>query len=432
MLSGVKNHEIFNSGLANRLSEGETYKISAGSDVSKAIDIDSGKMYSPGHVFCKAEEADAQITIGYSSGSKIWSSKYGSIQEMVKWFDLNGDKISNKQAKVKTNTNYDSLPMPTEMKEFPKDIFMWDFNVQSYRKPHNLLISEADISTSTILDVDISIELVETLEILLKVSLDGRSYNITRDIKGKYKSFVEDEFFIMVGREAMPLSIYFNQFPLSFYTSSLALISGNEISRYDYNLPAFDKNKILPINWEKYDTDITMEFKTKKYKGNKNSIQEAIGKKLIDNKAYSYVIFDHGSGEIADYISIEVLETEIIVSLYHAKSKSSVNFNSSVGDVYEVLGQSIKSLIWLKSKPILLSKLKDRQKSGHSVFMRGNIDHLEKTLKDNKPMRGIIIACQPGLTGQKNLPDKIGEVLSATNMKIRNSATAKEFYVWGS
>ncbi|EOI57546.1 DEAD/DEAH box helicase [Enterococcus gilvus] len=432
VLSGVKNHEIFNSGLANRLSEGETYKISAGSDVSKAIDVDSGKMYSPGHVFCKAEEADAQITIGYSSGSKIWSSRYGSIQEMVKWFNLNGDKISNKHAKVKTNTNYDNLPMPTEMTVFPKDIFMWDFNVHSYRKPHNLLISEEDISTSTILDVDISIESVEPVEIWLKVSLNGRSYNIVRNINGKYKCFVEEEFFIMVGREAMPLSIYFNQFPLSFYTSSLSLISGKEISIYDYNLPAFDKNKIVSIDWKKYNTDITMEFKTNKYKGNKNSIQDAIGEKLDENEAYDYVIFDHGSGEIADYISIEVLEKEIIVSLYHAKSKSSVNFNSSVGDVYEVLGQSIKSLIWLKSKSILLAKLKDRQRSGHSVFIKGEIKHLEKTLKDNKPMRGKIIACQPGLTGHKKLPDKIGEVLSATNMKIKNSATAKDFYVWGS
>lgn len=432
VLSNVQNHEIFNSGLANRLSDGETYKISAGSDVSKVIDIDSGKMYSPGHVFCKAEENNTKITIGYSSGSKIWSSKFGSIQEMVRWFDSNGDKISNRSAVVKTNTNYDYIPMPIELTEFPKDIFMCDFNKQSYVNPHNLLTSGGDKLNETILDVDISIEEVKKFEIWLKICTGGLTYRIIRGISGKYLTEAEEELLVMIGRQEVPLSVYFNEFPLSFFTSSLDLISENEISKYDYNLPLFDKNKIIQIPWSDYDTDITMEFKTDKYKGDKNSIQDTIGEKLKEDTNLDYIIFDHGSGEIADYVSIGVLESEIVVSLYHVKAKGSVKYNSSVGDVYEVLGQSIKSLIWLKSKAILLSKFRDRQRSGHSIFLKGNIKNLEQDLKKNIPMRGKIIACQPSLKGTQSLPDKIGEVLSATNMKIEKSASAREFIVWGS
>lgn len=432
VLSGVQNHEIFNSGLANRLSEGETYKISSGSDVSKAIDADSGKMYSPGHVFCKAEEADAKITIGYSSGSKIWSSQYGNIQEMVKWFDLNGNKISNKRAVVKTNTNYDLIPMPIEMVSFPTDIFMWDFNQQSYVNPHHLVSAEGYKYSETILDVDISIESVTLSAIYLQISAIGFNYTLSRTLDGKYMSSIEDELLVSAGRQIVPLSVYFNEYSLSFYTSNLDLIVGNEISKYDYNLPVFNANRIISIDWNKYNTDISMEFKMDTYKGNMNSIQDTIGEILSNDTSYDYVIFDHGSGEIADYLSISVFKNEIVVSLYHAKGKSSVQYNSSVGDVYEVLGQSIKSLIWLKNKAALLSKLRSRQRSGHSVFLKGDMKILEKDIKKNIPMRGRIVACQPGLTNKSDIPAKIGEVLSATNMKIKNSAVANVFDVWGS
>jgi superfamily II DNA or RNA helicase len=432
VLSGVQNHEIFNSGLANRLSEGESYKISSGSDVSKAIDSDSGKMYSPGHVFCKAEEADTQITIGYSSGSKIWSSQYGNIREMVKWFDLNGDKISNKQAVVKTNTNYDLIPMPSELEKFPNDIFMWDFNQQSYVNPHYLLSVDGQKELGTILDIDISIESVTSSEIHLRVDTINTKYTLIRSINGKFTSSIEDELLISVGRQSLPLSMYLNEFPLSFYTSSLGLIVGNEISKYDYDLPAFNSNKIINIDWAKYNTNLSMEFKSTAYTGNENSIQDTVGEILMSDDAFNYVIFDHGSGEIADYLSISVLDNEIIVSLYHAKGKSSVQLNSSVGDVYEVLGQSIKSLIWLKNKGTLLTKLRNRQKSGHGIFIKGDIDLLDKDLKKNIPIRGRVVACQPSLTNRIALPEKIGEVLSATSMKIKNSAVANEFIVWGS
>lgn len=434
VLSGVKNHEIFNSGLANRLSEGETYKISSGSDVSKAIDADSGKMYSPGHVFCKAEETDTSITIGYSSGSKIWSSQYGNIQEMIKWFDVNGEKISNKKAVVKTNTNYDLIPMPSELTKFPDNIFMWDFNQQSYVNPHQLSSEDGNEKKETILDLNISIQSIKPTQIQLKIESFGTIYTLIRTIDGKYTSSTGDEVLVSVGRQIIPLSIYFNEFPLSFYTSSLDLIVGNEINRYDYELSAFNSDKIISIDWEGYNTDISMEIKDDSYKGTKNSIQETMEEILLDDEKLSYVIFDHGSGEIADYLSISVLKNEIIVSLYHAKGKSSVNFNSSVGDVYEVLGQSIKSLIWIKNKKTFLSKLRSRQKSGHSVFIKGSLKELELEveLKNNIPIRGQIVACQPSLTGKKAIPEKISEVLSATNMKIKNSAVANKFLIWGS
>ena len=47
VLGKLKNFEIFNSGMLSKQSQsGESYRIMAGSDVSDAIDKDSGRMYS--------------------------------------------------------------------------------------------------------------------------------------------------------------------------------------------------------------------------------------------------------------------------------------------------------------------------------------------------------------------------------------------------
>lgn len=86
VLAGYSNFEFFNAGLANNKGDGESYKISSGSDVSTTFNSTTGELYSPGHIFCKVTEKDISETIGYSSSSKIWSSTYGGIKELVDWF----------------------------------------------------------------------------------------------------------------------------------------------------------------------------------------------------------------------------------------------------------------------------------------------------------------------------------------------------------
>ena len=70
------------------------------------------------------------------------------------------------------------------------------------------------------------------------------------------------------------------------------------------------------------------------------------------------------------YITIENKELEFEVTLYHVKAMSGKNYNSSVGDIYEVVGQSIKSTIWLKTKSTFLQRIKSRRKSGHCEFIK--------------------------------------------------------------
>ena len=75
----------------------------AGADVSNARDPSTGKMYSAGHVFCKAIDTSSgeseNITIGYSSAAKVWSSEYRNIPDYIQWVEQLGKKITNNNIK---------------------------------------------------------------------------------------------------------------------------------------------------------------------------------------------------------------------------------------------------------------------------------------------------------------------------------------------
>lgn len=112
------------------------------------------------------------------------------------------------------------------------------------------------------------------------------------------------------------------------------------------------------------------------------SIQDALYKILEADEKFKYIIYDHGSGEMADYITIYETDNELVVELYHVKKMGSSSYNNSVGDVYEVSGQAIKSVTWFTTKGKLLEKFTSRHNSGHCIVKKGgNFKTMIKEIK---------------------------------------------------
>lgn len=70
-------------------------------------------------------------------------------------------------------------------------------------------------------------------------------------------------------------------------------------------------------------------------------------------KEYDYLICDDGSGEWADYIGISKQK----VSLFHMKAKGGSSAKTRIMDTYDVLGQALKNLCWLRPSDVALEKL---------------------------------------------------------------------------
>lgn len=429
VLGRLKDFEIFNSGMLNRYSEsGESYRISAGSDVSNAIDPSTGKLYSPGHVFCKANAEDKSITIGYSSGSKMWSSAYLTIPEYVSWCDNNGYKISNKDIQVKTNTNFDLLPMPEELRDYPDKIFFVDYNPDTYVLPPALMINGKKELYNTLIDYKLKIVKIKSDKIRISVETEDSEEIIDCDVQGRYKSLT-NKITIKKGKENLRLDEYLCEYPLIYRTTDDVMIIGSEVYQGNPDAISFNLENIEVVDWDKYGTDVKVEVKNTAG----TSIQDILEQVLTSDESYKYIIYDHTKGEIADFITAKETENDFIIELYHVKKMNAAKYNSSVDDIYEVAGQAVKSIVWLKTKSRLLSKMEERRKSGHCEFIRGRYDQFRKDLTGTgKQFVGNVVIVQPSLSKGMGLPDKIQEVLAASSYYIEKSGRVKKMRIMGS
>jgi superfamily II DNA or RNA helicase len=434
VLGNLRDFEIFNSGMQNRYNDsGESYRISAGIDVSQSIDPSSGKLYSAGHVFCKALTEESAITIGYSSGSKMWSSAYASLRDYIKWCDYNGLKISNNKLVVKTNTNYDYLPIPSRLHTYASNIFMTDFSWKTYSNPPAVFLAGNNEIQGTLLDLSLKIKALKKDKIHLLVSLRDADEEVICDVNAKYTSN-GNKILVSEGHKQIPITEYLDNNPLVFRTTDDIMIQGIEVSEGDPNAIAFSKENIVPIDWiEEYSTDIRVEVNDPRYHPHEKSIQTTLGEILDSNSDYKYIIYDHSRGEIADYITVYENKTSYDITFFHVKKMSATNYNSDVNDIYEVAGQAVKSIIWLKTKAILLRKIEDRRKSNHCIFLRGDYEQFKKELRSiEKQITGKIVIVQPSISKETYMPDKIQEVLAASRYYISNSGKVKSLEVWGS
>lgn len=437
VLGNLSDFEIFNSGMINRFNEtGEAYRIMAGSDVSDAIDPSTGKMYSAGHVFCKAmkqsTEGQESITIGYSSASKVWSSAYKSLPDYIKWVDEIGEKLANRSIKVKTNTNYDYIPMPERLENYPNKIFFGDFSDKTYSSPP-VVKSYIDIAFSKRLtDFSIHIRKIEPSKISFCIEADNVAESFTCDLQGRYIADTGN-LYISFGREKCRLTDYLDDNPISFKTYDDSLISGAEIYKgISESALVYDQSQIVSIDWDSYGTDTGVEYPTEKTR-DKVSIQDTLQDILLKDPENKYVLYDHGSGEMADYIAIQEDENKLIVRFYHVKKKTAVNFNSSVEDIYDVAGQAVKSIIWLTTKGRFIDKISERRKGGHCKLLNGDYNDFIKELRSTtKQITGYIVIVQPSLSKTVPMPSKIQEVLAAASSYISRAGKVKGLEILGS
>lgn len=431
VLAEFSDYEFFNTGMQNRYSEsGESYRIYAGSNTAASIDETTGKMLSAGHAFCKVKKNDLECTIGYSSGSKFWSSSYLTIPEYIKWCDMYGNKISNNKLKVKTNTNYDKLPMPDRIIKYENDILFCFLPSNTFISPCTVMRIDNLNDKALITDAIFKIIKVNNSRVKFEIHLLNITETLTCDTAGRYNS-EKVEFICKNGRDEYSLVEYFTNNPLLFKTAEDTVYYGQEVLKGNLKLEKYDPNRIFTLDWTAMNVDIRLECGTAT--DGMLSIQDGLRNYLEGKLKFSHIIFDHGSGEIADFITVEEKDNFVFVEMYHCKAKKGRAFNSSVDDVYEVAQQAIKSSIWVKSKAAILQKIKSRVVGARNdKFIRGEFKTLNKILQSSKILQVTVYIVQPAISKSIEMPEKIGTILSAATAFIKNTGKIKHLFIIGS
>jgi hypothetical protein len=343
---------------------------------------------------------------------------------------MNGLKIADNSVVVKTNTNYDFMPIPTRLGKYPSDKIAFCLIAGSvYSSPPIVLLTTGEHSTWTLIDANLKIISVTQDKIDVLVEIDGQTDTVSCNADGSVGSGTKS-IRIRDGRETVVLSEYLNDHPLEFKTTDDCLISGHEICSGNPDAISYSSDSIVEINWENANVDINTEFGSAK--NGLVSIHDAIKNILMDTYDCDFILYDHGSGEIADFVMIKNEQSTINVSLLHIKSMKGKAKNSSLDDIYEVTQQAIKSTIWLKSRQSLLEKIRTRRKAGHCILEKGAFGELEKALKSQKLFRGKMIIVQPAISKRSEMPLKFQEVLAAAQYYIMQSGRIETLEIWGS
>lgn len=432
VLIGLKNPEFFNVGLRNRSvgNNTESYRIIAGGNAHKAVKESDGRLYHSGHLFGKGMRQDGNLcTIGFSSSSKVWSNTSSQIPKLISWCKEIAQKTLSHE-EVITNSALDYLSVGEEAVSIPINVIAARFNDDAYLA--SIQLEYTDINSSKVrcalLDIDINVDVENSDSSKIILYFKHNDYCLPAEFR-----IDSDKFFRPIGstgkidlirisafgEQRISFWDYINAKNLYFYFADGSMLDGVNLFRkkpspYNY----FNKSQFHVFDWDGRGIDIECECGTAKFR--KISIQAGLANYFIQQN-YDLVFYDHGSGEIADFIAIRngpVIKYEF----YHCKGSSEPLPGCRVSDIYEVSGQAQKSVYWIERDKELFDTIlrrKDREIKEQGItnrFIVGNETILKEILEANKfKLKSYeIVIVQPGLKNDQ-INEKIQEVLISTN-----------------
>jgi hypothetical protein len=318
VLATLKNFEFFNLGMRRNAlhPNDETYRIMAGPSAQNAVDSTDGVMYRRGHVFCSAEDRDDQrVNLGYSSAGKVWSNQSNRIPGLVDWIVILADRIAT-YSNFSTGSGIDYLSVGEEIEEIPDHVIAAHWHIDTYQKARNLIgLSENSIQ---LMDIDLSVEHQNTAQgaVLLKLSIDSAEIKLRYSLY-KGRSLFEcvsehpQDLFVTVRNDNVPLLEYMRDYPPTLFLSNFSSISGCDLSKSHEILSPFLPEQIKSVDWDAAGVDISREFtmpnQNKHGRKSKLSIHDYLMKQLA-NEGDQIVFYDHRSGEMADFITLNLTD----------------------------------------------------------------------------------------------------------------------------
>ncbi|MGH7471090.1 MAG: hypothetical protein ACRENP_24335, partial [Longimicrobiales bacterium] len=390
----------------------ESYRTITGTNVQDAIGESIGRTFRRGHWFGGGTSDGERITVGTSSSSKVWSNKRGQVPELVGWCDAIAQKL-NSDRPVRTGRGIDHLPVGREVTALPPNIVRADWASGLYLSPVDLVWVAADGNRQvSILDCDLSIEsqaddaLTFRIENELVLWRGTFSYR-TQSLVHAHSENTTDVF---VGpTHAFSLERLLNERLPVFYTVDCGVLQG--FSFFDPPEGAlFDRNRIEIWDWNQLNADVCREYGP----GNGRSIHDCVETFLMESAAH-HVIYDHGTGEIADYLTLDTEDDRVRATLYHCKRSQERAAGSRLRDVSEVSSQAAKSVNW-NSRRALLAAIERRmlRARGNSRFLRGELEQVRGMLMGDLRLSTRVVIVQPGLS-QTALTDQAAAILGAAD-----------------
>lgn len=423
VLNGLQDGEFFSLGLRSRLvgDRIESYRILAGARTQRALSKEDGRFFSRGHVMGRGTRAGRTEVIGYSSGSKVWSTTRDQVPVLLAWCGELA-KLMSDTSPMGPQGNLDYVPVGERAERLAPTITFADWTEDAYRDPMPellvaetapVLLADCDLVPGPLADEGqtISIEVTSQAPGTPCVRFDVNGWPHFAAIND-----IAEAARVRVGRETSSLLAYLNNELVDFYGPDLSRMRGREVFRSDpTTFEPFDRDRTETIDWASEGVDIETEFGDAA--AQRTSIQDHIAKLLA--KQAGVVVYDHRKGEVADFVQIVRVDRGIVFHLYHCKASSGDRPGSRVKDAYEVCGQVVRSVRWVGNERGLVNRLLKRLDTGSKLLV-GAVEDL-RSLRGTLPRTSSdlhVWLVQPGLS-RTALDQNVLDVLAAADDYVR-------------
>jgi hypothetical protein len=115
----------------------------------------------------------------------------------------------------------------------------------------------------------------------------------------------------------------------------------------------------------------------------------------------SVIVLEDGKGEIADLVAIRSESQAKSVALFHCKWSSQDTPGQRLDDLYQVVGQAMRSTAWTSLADVFWKKLLDRLENRTKTYIHpgspSGRDALARIAETTTPTRFSVFVVQPGL-----------------------------------
>lgn len=416
------------------------YKTYAGSDVGGSVATSDSRVSTPHHVLAKI---DGVQSFGFSGSGSVWSMQRGTLADFYGW----GQRVI---AAIQGSDEVMRLPgLPSDFQTYPVErleasVIAAGFASKVFELDATL-VHRQDENVSIL---SITLEPVEVDEYKAEIILRNTH---TQEIARVFYDCREDVPFTLdaAGRayqvvlngatgvsRTMTFQDFLQDFPLTLFLMNGATIYNNELKPLSGLYVDLDNECYIDHaqNWQ--DCIIAKEIweaddDMSQYTGKLN-VQESTVRHLQAIYPDAWILIDHGAPELADVIAINPAPSRPEIHFVHCKGSREAP-GRRVGDLFEVIGQTIKGARWVRHEDLIdeLTRRIDTRAELH----QGDADKLKTFLQESglNSFSYFIHAVQPGVNvfGRKeHSPDASTRLLLGAFEWLRAQEIEFRFMGW--
>ena len=414
---------FYNLGMRNREIGGqdESYRTLTGPKADRRVSRTDGNTRSRGHVFGGGMHDGESVTLGVSTLSKLWSNKYGLIPQFVSWCSRLAAEISA-ATPVRTGSNLDLLDTGQHVSKIPAPVIGVVWHEHVYRYPQLVRVEGTDedrdltglelvVRPDTYNEDSVDLEFVVDDEVVATYRLAPEGKPMVRRVDAGPQIIVRGKV------EDGTLEEFLQLRPPTLFLADFSTLIGRDWYRGAKGTP-LDPSVIRTFT--DFGQSVDIECEVSDAKPGLQSIHEFTETQFLSERP-EIVIYDHRTGEVADYVTIAETDDSIICQLAHCKGAGGKRASSRVNDAYEVAGQVVKCLPYRNRPEELREKLVHRLATG-SEIKRGSVEQMERLLSAAQRKRFEYRVClvQPGLSASK-LTESVAAVLAAASEYVADN-----------